>query len=296
MKKGILLLGLLAFVVFLALLHVGLKTEQKPVAAKPKTNSYVLPSDFFLKASASRGVEGETYLYGSTNLPDGLIIEILAASGVSCETVVQSGVFTTPRLMARSPNPHYIANQRLPAAGNSKYLLVPLSPGKKRVHYLAYFTPNRAKEFDSRFQRPEVLEIVGNDGRNLNGKLFKLTDPDVIDSPKVLDYSEMVDFPALTPPMQAVNLVKRTVLTVDSQRSSADIGENLEYYMSSPGLHRGPKGWTVRSVGGSAYEVSFDYVDDGSGHQEAIWSVNLATGQVRYVNRAAKIFSWTPSY
>jgi hypothetical protein len=30
--------------------------------------------------------------------------------------------------------------------------------------------------------------------------------------------------------------------------------------------------------------------------QQAVWSVDLQTGKVKYVNENAKLFSWTPNY
>jgi hypothetical protein len=56
------------------------------------------------------------------------------------------------------------------------------------------------------------------------------------------------------------------------------------------------KGWSAIASGPNVYNVSFDFNDGSSGEKQAIWSVNTATKQVKYVNEAAKLFSWTPSY
>jgi hypothetical protein len=43
--------------------------------------------------------------------------------------------------------------------------------------------------------------------------------------------------------------------------------------------------------------VSFDFItDDEEGEHQAVWSANLATRKVNYVNIAAKYMSWTPNY
>ena len=266
----------------------------QPAPSKP---AYVLPSDLFIKTEATRGIEGEIHVHGSTNLPDGMIIELeVVPTKVYAEVTVQNGAFTSAGLMARSPNHHFIAG--LPEVGNSKFIEVPFPPGKKQIHYHASFSGNTATKFDAAFQRPEVIRIVGEGGRNLKGQMFKETDPDVVDSNRVLDYSQAVEFPPLTLEAQAVNLVKRAVLNVQGMgKSSTDIDQIIQYNMATPGYHRGPGGWSAKLVNGSTYTVSFDLItDDAQGHHQAIWSANLATGQVRIVNMAAKYLSWLPNY
>jgi hypothetical protein len=53
------------------------------------------------------------------------------------------------------------------------------------------------------------------------------------------------------------------------------------------------KGWSAKSSGPKTYDVSFDFID-GRGNEQAIWAADLSTGAVKYVNEAAKVFSWTP--
>lgn len=259
--------------------------------------AYVLPSEFFLKTTATRGKEGEVYVRGTTNLPDGLNIDLeIVSSKVSKLVTVKDGAFTSPALYAMSPNPHRISG--VPEVGNAKFLDVPFPAGKRQVHYHAAFIANSATSFNAAFQRPEVLALVGNGGKNLKGDLFKETDPDVIDSDKVLDTTQTVELTPLTPEAQAVNLVKRAVLDVPGiGKSSTDIDQNVQYYMTNPGYHRGPRGWDVRQTGDGEYEVSFDIItDDAEGHHQAVWSANLATRQVKIINKAAKYLSWTPNY
>ncbi len=43
------------------------------------------------------------------------------------------------------------------------------------------------------------------------------------------------------------------------------------------------------------FEVSYDFFNGGEGEQQAVWAANIASGEVKYVNENAKIFSWTPT-
>ncbi len=293
MQKSLLVsLGLLV-----AVFSPGCGASPNGSQATPAKPPYVLPSKLFLQMEAARGTEGEIYIHGSTNLPDGMNIELeVVPTKIYGEVTVQNGSFTTARLMAKAPNPHFLPG--LPDAGNSKLIEVPFPPGRKQIHYHASFVGNTATTFDSAFQRPEVLKVVGDGGKNLKGEMFKETDPDVVDSPRVLDYSQTVQFPPLTPEAEAINLVKRAVLTVpDMGKSSTDIDQNIQFNMSAPGYHRGPGGWSAKPTGNSIYDVSFDLItDDAQGHHQAIWSANLGTRQVKIVNMAAKYLSWTPNY
>ncbi len=289
-----LLAGLVLLMVFLS---PGCGENPKSPQTATTKPVYILPSKLFLGTEVSRGIEGEIYIHGSTNLPDGTNIELeVVPTKVYGEVTVQNGSFTSSGLMAKAPNAHFIKG--LPEAGNSKYIEVPFLPGRKQIHFHASFAANSATKFDAVFQRPEVIKVVGEGGKNLRGEMFKETDPDVVDSPRVLDHSQAVEFPPLTPEAEAINLVKRAVLNVPGMgKSSTDIDQNVQYWMSSPGIHRGPGGWTAKLTGNSTYEVTFDVItDDAQGHHQAIWSANLLTRQVKIVNMAAKYLSWTPNY
>ena len=288
---------LAGLVLLIAFLSPGCGENPKSPQTVRTKPAYILPSKLFLRTEVTRGIEGEICIHGSTNLPDGMNIELeVVPTKVYGEVTVQNGSFTTSGLMAKSPNTHFIKG--LPEAGNSKYIEVPFPPGRKQIHFHASFAGNSATKFDAVFQRPEVIKVVGEGGKNLRGEMFKETDPDVVDSPRVLDYSQAVEFPPLTPEAEAINLVKGAVLNVPGiGKSSTDIDQNIQYNMSCPGYHRGPGGWTAKLTGNSTYDVSFDLItDDAQGHHQAIWSANLATRQVKIVNMAAKYLSWTPNY
>lgn len=298
--EGLTMRKSLLSVLGLAILFAGCEGNPNSSQPAPAKSAYVLPSELFIKTTVSRGVEGEVYVHGSTNLPDGLniAVELTPGKPVVGDTVtVKDGRFTTGRLMTKVANRHYLAKPGIPPQGNSRYIDVPLPAGKTRVHYGARFH-SASGSFNSALQRPEVIAVVGEEGKNLRGKMFKLTDPGIVDSPKELDFtSETVYLPPLTPEAEAINLIKRAVLTTDFGKSSTDIDQNIEFNMAAPGYHRGPGGWSAKPIGNSMYEVSFDLItDDAQGHHQAIWSANLTTRQVKIVNMAAKYLSWTPNY
>lgn len=270
------------------LLSIGCNWQQpNSSTSKGEAAAYVLPSKLFLTPTARRGPEGEIYIDGSTNLPEGLKLDIEIMS-VSHQTLppgsvaVQNGQFHSPGFMERFPNPHFRADMtNWPEAGNSKYIGVPFSAAEGRVHFTAYF--------NSADQTPGVLGIIGQGGKNLTGQIFKKTDPDVVDSDKMLDDSQLVQFPPFTAEIEAVNLVERAVLIVQGMgKSSTDVGQNIEYNMATPGFHAG-KGWSAKLAGDKTYTVSFDFVtDDKQGEHQALWSADLATRKVNYINMAAK--------
>jgi hypothetical protein len=153
--------------------------------------------------------------------------------------------------------------------------------------------------FNEAWQNPQVLSIVGKGGNNLKGKLFKKTDPDVIDSEKELQQIRTISFPpfGLDPSSKAIHSVKSAILTVPGLgKSATNIQDNIVLFMKSPGVEPQPgKGWSAIKGSGHTYSVVFDYLDGGKPRQ-AIWSVDMNTGTVAYVNEAAKIFSWAPNY
>lgn len=38
------------------------------------------------------------------------------------------------------------------------------------------------------------------------------------------------------------------------------------------------------------------FIDGDKGEQQALWTANLTTGEVKYENEYGKMFSWTPNY
>jgi hypothetical protein len=194
---------------------------------------------------------------------------------------------STP-LWLEVPNTRFMKKD-WPKSVNVNVRQVPFPVGQYKVDFIAYF--------NGAWQTREVIAALGGEeGEKLKGKILKATDTDVIDSPKTLDYQQMMSFPALTSEAKAIALVRAAILTVpDSGRSSGDVQANLDLFMTSPGMRVG-KEWSAKAKTPTEYEVSYDFINGGEGEQQAIWSANLSSGEVKYVNKNAKIFSWTPNY
>jgi len=272
-------------------------SPDRGTAARP----YALPAELSLSAHAERGPEGEIYVVGSTNLPDGFKLWVHVESGrlprgaprvVASDdgAVVRNSRFKTVALWSQAPNPYFTAEMRSwPDAANLKFRKRPFAAGDYRVRLEAYF--------NGFWQTREVLTALGGDGgRKLRGRMLKLTDPDVNDSGKMIDGLETMAFPPLSPESKAISTVKAAVLRVPGQgRSATDVEANLDLFFRSKEL-KPAKGWTAKATGSDTYEVAYDFINGKAGQDQAIWSVNLRTGEVRYVNTNAKIFSWTPNY
>jgi len=167
-------------------------------------------------------------------------------------------------------------------------VVVPVS-GRQPLEVIAYFNGS--------WQNKSVLSLLGEGGKNLHGTLFKLTDPDVVDSDKILDAKFTLSLPPVAPGTKAISIVKHAILIVSGKgRSATDIEENIKLF-ESPGTGVTPgKGWSATPTGPGVYNVACDFIDGSAGEKQAIWSVNTATKRVKYVNEAAKLFSWTPNY
>lgn len=266
---------------------------QSHTGGKPP-NEYILPSDFFLNAQATRGSEGQIFVSGATNLPDGMKVSIEIDPGKknssSATLFVRAGKLLSDGLWTVVPNPNFrLYMNSFPDAASLKTRREPFPANSHRVRFLAYF--------NGAWQSPEVLALIGEGGKRLHGQLFKYKDPDVVDSDMILNTTLSIGFPPISAEVRAINAVKHAVLTVPGYgRSATDVEANLNYDMNPKiGLSRA-KGWSARAVGRSTYEVAFDFINGNLGEQEAVWSVDLGTGVVKYVNKNAKNFSWTPSY
>jgi hypothetical protein len=261
--------------------------------------AYEPPLALTLDAQTSRTDDGRIIISGTTNLPHGLKMWIEVEDGrlplgaakvvASDENViVKSGQFTSEPLWLAVPNTRF-TKKGWPNGVKIDDRLKPFPEGKFKVHFESYFNVS--------WQTPEVLTALGGeDGKKLDGPILKATDSDVVDSPKIVDYLLTLPFPPVSQDAKAINLVRAAILTVPGEgRSTGDVQANLDLYLSSPGMAVG-KGWTARAKSSTDYEVSYDFIDGAEGEQQAIWTVNPATGEVKYVNENAKVFSWTPGY
>jgi hypothetical protein len=229
----------------------------------------VIPAEFTLAPVAERGPNGEIYISGATNFPEGMKMwVILGPKKAQQDAFVRGGRFRSGPLYSDVP---------VPVAGTQP------------LEITAYF--------NGAWQNRTILEALGDGGKNLQGKLFKKTDPDVIDSDKILDAKFSVAVPPIAPETNAINIVKHAILTVSGKgRSATDIEENIKLF-TQPGTGVKPaKEWSATPAGKNIYNVAYDFMDGSQGEKQAIWSVDVTTKQVKYVNSEAKIFSWTPNY
>jgi hypothetical protein len=226
---------------------------------------YVLPTTFTISPVAERGPGGEIYITGTANFPEGTKMwVVLGPKRAQQDAFVRGGKFRSGAL----------------------YPSV-LAVGKQPLEIISYF--------NGAWQNKAVLAAVGEGGKNLKGVLFKLTDPEVSDSDKILDAKFTVSLPPVSAELSAISVVKHAVLTLpDEGRSAGDIEDNVRTF-ESPGTGvTQAKGWSGTPSESGIYTVSYDFNDGAAGEKQAIWSVNMTNKNVRYVNAAAKAFSWTP--
>lgn len=145
--------------------------------------------------------------------------------------------------------------------------------GRQHLKFTAYF--------NGAWQNARVLSLVGEGGTNLRGKLFKLTDPDVIDSDKILDSRFTLSMPPITPQVKAVVIVKHAHLSIPGVGQSAtSVEENIRMF-TVPGTGVRPaKGWSAMPAGQSLYRVAYDFIDGAAGEKQATWSVDIVTKRV----------------
>jgi hypothetical protein len=255
----------------------------------------MMPGHFFLHASAQRGKEGEIVIHGATNLPDGMKVWVYIGTGrfaIQDPVFLKNGKFQSSRLFREIRNPDYVSAMNAwpqAEAESMRTIQVPFRAGKQNIRFEAYF--------NGAWQTPAILAFTGEGGSRLHGKLFVATDPDVVDSPKRLDVVEKISFPQISPTAKAIALVKRTTMTVPGEgRSFGNIEQNLRSFMNSGSGLSTAKGWSAHAISGDIYDVSYDYINGSQGEAQAVWSADLHTDEVKYLNMAAKIFSWNPNY
>ncbi len=122
-----------------------------------------------------------------------------------------------------------------------------------------------------------------------------------MDSDKELRYTRNITFPPVSEETRAINLVKSAVIRVPEKGRSADnVGEAVEDFMKVfPELRTAQgtaRGWSAVCAQGDEYTVTFEYIGGREGEGKAVWTANLKTGKVRYVNKYAKMLGWTPDY
>jgi hypothetical protein len=250
----------------------GCDTAPSTSAMPPQSalqKAYLLPAEFFITPVAERGPDGEIYISGTTNFPDGMKMWIVVG----------------PK---KAQQEAFVRNGRFRSGPLYKGVAVPVS-GRQPVEFIAHF--------NGAWQGKRVLSLLGEDGKNIRGSLVKLTDPDVDDSGKILDAKFNLWLPPVPADANAITIVKHAILIVPGKgKSATDIEENIKLFESpGTGVTRG-KGWTSTPTAAGIYNVVYGFNDGKAGEKQAIWTVNTTTKQVKYVNEAAKLFSWTPNY
>lgn len=245
----------------------GPSDQSRPVAPSVPPKPYVIPAEFSLKPVAERGPAGEIYISGTTNFPDGMKMWVIVGpKKAQQDAFVRGGRFRSGPLYDNVPTP---------------------ISGNQTVEFLAYF--------NGAWQDKRILAALGEGGKNLRGRLFKVTDPDVIDSGRILDAKFTLPMPPIPPEVNAISIVKHAVLRVPGLgRSDGTIEQNIALFIK-PGTGVKPaKGWSATATGKTRFDVAYDFIDGSAGDKQAIWAVDTATKQVKYINEAAKLLSWTP--
>lgn len=248
---------------------------------------YQIPGEATIDLTAQRDQSGGILINGTTNLPDGLKLWI------EIPDVQWKEPFTdfkgNKRLAPTTPKDSdvVISGGHIQTKGLFGNNGASIAPGSHKVNVTAYF--------NGAWQSKELLKVVGDGGKLLRGKIFKKNDPDVIDSDLLLDYTVSLPFPAPSTEAQAIALVRAAVLsTPEDGRSSMTVDEGVKFMMS-PGTSITPnKGWSARQEG-DHYLVNLDFNNGAQTGDHAIWSVDVKSKKVQYVNKNAKFFSWIPA-
>lgn len=238
--------------------------------------TYQLPEAIVMTALAARSPSGGVIIEGKTNLPNGVALMLDLSSQEKDEYQAQDkvrvakGRFRSASFMRdRQSLPYALMNLRI----------------------YAYF--NKV------WQSKEVLKIVGEGGGNLpKAHFIKLEDPSIHDSETVLDYFDSIRIPLYEPSstQKAISLVQMATLSVDGRKSTKTVRDGFEFYGSFTHgeVHEG-NGWRASSKGDDYFEVALDFINgrkDGADWKcEATWQANVQTGEVRYTNKYAKLFS-----
>jgi hypothetical protein len=73
-------------------------------------------------------------------------------------------------------------------------------------------------------------------------------------------------------------------------RSSMNVKDNIKFFFDPPSsVGYIGKGWSAKAEDRS-YLVTFNFIDKSARSSDAIWSVDLGTKKVQYINKNAKFF------
>lgn len=263
------------------LLHAW-KTHSEEAAramlGRPVTSSAL---ETLVEVSLHRSGSDGLMVVGETNLPDG----------------------TRLMVSLRDPESGYLLGQSKGQVFSRRILIGPFT-SKGEPHLQRWYRVGLRSYFNSAWSQPHhVVEMIGNDGENLAGDRTRLTDPEVDDSPRIVDIENECPAPPLSGEqplsneevLNAIKVLRESKLRVhgrDVPVSSAPVKEVVAWFLGTPGL-REHKGWSTREISPGIARVSFSFWD-GKNPAEALWDVIPRAGEVRYRNLRAKWMSYLP--
>lgn len=167
-----------------------------------------------------------------------------------------------------------------PFSGDTK---VPKA-GRHRVAVVAYF--NRG------WQTPDILSLVGEDGRNLPSSALRPDDPEFPNAARHLQEVRSIEFPATSGETLAIEKVKNAKLYVQGMGQAVDnVGFIVNEFAKAPGFK--PLSWSAQRTG-TKWVVTFNCLD-GTTRKQARWEYNPASGKIRYLDPLSKSLSWMPA-
>lgn len=253
----------------------------KPYAPDPNAKSLISG------LTASRDQYGGTIVTANAALPDGT------------EVMINFGPAGNPKAFGQAKVK--VSGGRLvsPAFMNKN------APWASGTYQVAFFC-----RFDSVWQSDSIRAITGEGGVNLPRAALKAQDPDLplkaqtrfeldtklkieLDKDKVESQS-----PEAT---NAISKVKAARLTVAGQGKSHDtVGAAVKTFASMGSFSGDSLKWSAAKED-KLWIVSLDFMNRGvNGGKDtpdkAQWSFNPGTGEVKFLDKAAKTLSWTPNY
>lgn len=257
-----------------AVMHQKVRTDlvATQTAFVPDPTLKSLVSDL----QASRDGNGGTVLTANVALPDGTEILVGFGPAGSQRTFGQSKV----RVLKGKIRTASFKN------GNASW-----TPGTYQASLFARFEPG--------WQDATVLSGTGANGIRLSKLALQPQDPDLPPSKQdrwQMDYKLKVVLPEFTEDQKAIEQVKAARLSLPDKtphRSADPVGGVIKLFTEAPGTTI--QGWSAIKQGDGSWLVRLAFLD-GTTPDEAQWSYNPVNGEVKYLNRQAKIFSWSPNY
>jgi len=165
-----------------------------------------------------------------------------------------------------------------------------LPPGKYKVEVLSYF--------NGAWQSKDVLGLVGEGGANLPKRALTPEDKEFPLADGRLEENRTIVLPDESAELIAIEAVKNARLSTPDRGLSADPVRGVidlyesAYRRTDPDALRAT-GWSAAQSAGK-WIVTLDFLDSHEPKQ-CQWEYNPTTKKVRYLDPAAKLFSWSPA-